>query len=468
MARVVIVGGGISGLALAYRLQQRVAALEIVVLEQQSRPGGKLWTERRDGFQVEVGPNGFLDTKPSTLALSRDLGLGDQLVVASEVAQRNRYLLLHGRLERLPNSSASLLRSGLLSWRGKLNLLLERFRGGQRETGDESIASFARRRAGSEVADVLADALVTGIYAGDPEQLSVRATFPRLVALEEEYGSIMKGIAASARRQRAEAAARGEPYQQPGRMWSFAEGLRLLAETLTAQLRTPPLLGVAARRLEAAPSPEAPHWIVHGEGQDRWPADVVVLTCPAYQQAAFLADLDPQLAGEISAIPYNSVAVVAMGYRRIDVPRPLDGFGFLAPQRSRADLLGAQWCSSIFPGRAPADAVLLRVLCGGWHRPDVVGWDDARLLASVRGELRKALNIVAHPIFHDIVRWERAIPQYFLGHLERVGRIEERTAGHAGLFLGGNSYRGVALNDCTEQATLLAENIARHLAGRAG
>jgi oxygen-dependent protoporphyrinogen oxidase len=203
---------------------------------------------------------------------------------------------------------------------------------------------------------------------------------------------------------------------------------------------------------------------VRGEGNDRWPADVVALTCPAYQQAAVLADFDRELAEQVGAIAYNRVAVVALGYRAADMPAALDGFGYLAPQRARRDLLGVQWCSSIFPDRAPAGCVLLRAMAGGWNRPEVAGWDDARLLDTVRAELRLALGVRTAPIFHQIIRWDRAIPQYHVGHPRRVATIEERAACHPGLFLGGNAYHGVALNDCTEQAELLAGRIARFLA----
>src|SRR5262249_38624160 len=162
-------------------------------------------------------------------------------------------------------------------------------------------------------------------------------------------------------------------------------------------------------------------------------------------------------------IPYNRVAVVALGYRRADVPIPLDGFGYIAPQRTRRDLLGVQWYSSIFPDRAPGDAVLLRALCGGWHRRGVGGWGDSPLLEALRAELRLAMRIEAAPIFHRIIRWEKAIPQYHVGHLDRVAWVEQRLTQHPGLFLGGNAYRGVALNDCTEQGEILAGQIQRYL-----
>jgi oxygen-dependent protoporphyrinogen oxidase len=461
MKRVVIVGAGISGLAVAYRLRQQQPAVEITVLEQNSRPGGTVWTEDCDGFRIEAGPNGFLDSKPSTLNLCHELGLEGELVEASDTAARNRFLFLDGRLRQLPNSLRSFLQSDLLSWRAKLGLFAERFRRKRTDPADESVDAFARRRAGAEVAAIFADALVTGIHAGDPKLLSLRAAFPRMAALEAEHGSILKGLARTARQRRAEAKARGEPYRRPGKLWSLRPGLRRLIEALTERLDRPPVLGVTVRRLRREPA----GWVVEGNGKEIWPADAVVLACPAYQQAAILADLDAALAERIGSIAYNRVAVVGLGYRRADVPHPLDGFGYIAPQNTRRDLLGVQWCSSTYPDRTPAGMVLLRALAGGWHRAEVAGWDDDRLLAAIRAELRLAMGITATPVLYHIVRWQRAIPQYHLGHLERVAAIQDRAAEHPGLFLGGNAYHGVALNDCTEQGDRIAGQAAHYLQG---
>lgn len=454
MPRVLIVGAGISGLALAFRLQQLAPRATVTVLEKSSRPGGAICTERRAGFLVEGGPNGFLDSKPSTLTLCRDLGLGDELVAASVESARNRYLFLDGRLRRLPSGLGSFITSDLLSWRGKLSLLLERFRRGEAPQ-DESIDAFARRRSSGEVADVFADALVTGIYAGDPKLLSMPACFPRVSGFERDAGSVIKGMARAAKQRRAAAQARGEAKRQPAGMWSCRGGLSTLIAALAAQLKRPPIYGVSIRRLSRGQS-----WSIEAAGMDSWSGDAIVLACPAYEQARLLAEVDAELALRISDIPYNQIAVVGLGFRRSDVPFAMDGFGFIAPQRTRRDVLGVQWCSSIFPQRAPDDAVLLRAMCGGWQRPEIVAWDDDRLLQSVRQELRLAMNITAAPIFHHIVRWQRAIPQYHVGHLERVAWIEQRAECHPGLFLAGNAYRGVAMNDCTEQAQIVAERVA--------
>jgi oxygen-dependent protoporphyrinogen oxidase len=464
MARVVIVGAGISGLSLAYRLNQLTPAAEVLVLEQDDRPGGTVWTEHRAGFTIELGPNGFIETKPSTLTLCKEIGLGGELLPASATSAKNRYLFLDEKLHLLPNSITSFLRSPLLTWRAKLRLLSERFRRPRPDTDPESIDAFVRRRAGPEAAQIFADAMVTGIFAGDPTLLSMRAAFPRLVAFEESDGSVIKGVVRAARERRAAAAERAEPYRPAGSMWSFRAGMRTLIEALAQKVPAPPILGVRVQRIERAiVDSQSAAWTVRGEGADRWHADAVVLTCPSYAQAGMVADLDAGLAAEIAGIAYNRIAVVALGYRQEDVPIKLDGFGFIAPQNTRRDILGVQWCSSIFPGRAPPGFVLLRAMCGGWNRPEIVGWDESRLLNAVRAELLTAMRIEAPPVFDHVARWDRAIPQYHLGHLKRVASIEARTKGHPGLFLSGNAYHGVALNDCTEQAEMLAGQVADYL-----
>jgi oxygen-dependent protoporphyrinogen oxidase len=455
MVRIAIVGGGISGLALAHALEQRLPDGEVQVLEAADRLGGSIQTREVAGFRIECGPNGFLDNKPSTLSLAERLDLKQELLPASEAAGKNRFLFLRGQLRKLPSGLFSFLFSSVLSWRSKWAILTERFRRAKPPAGEESVASFARRRTNAEVADTLADAFVTGIYAGDSAQLSIQAAFPRFATFEREHGSVLRGFSAAARARRASGQPRGR-----GKMWSFGRGLGLLVERLAGRLRTPPLTNVAVRTL--IPLLDGPGgYRVLGEGNDVWVVDRVVLACPAYRQAEILADLDPPLASEVAAIPYNRVAVVALAFGVRDIAMPLDGFGYLTPGRDRRDILGVQWCSSIFPGqRAPQGTVLLRALCGGWHRPELVDWPDDRLVAAVRAELAVTMKIQATPMFHHIIRWDRAIPQYHVGHLERLGRIDAALTRHPGLYLTGNAYRGVSMNDCVENAEALAERIA--------
>src|SRR5262245_2243493 len=458
--RVVIVGGGLSGLSLAFRLRERLPAAGITVIERSLRLGGPIYTVERDAFRVECGPHGIFDAKPSTIQLCQDLGLGERLIAASEASRKNRYLFLNGKLRALPGSLRSFITSPVLSWRAKISILTERYRKRPPDVpGDESVAEFARRRAGREVADVLADAMVTGIHAGDPELLSMAATFPRVAQFEREHDSVLRGFAAARRKRRQEAKARGET-PQPTQLWSFREGLHVLVDALRDRLGPALVSGIAVRRLGRSST----GWLVRADGRDAWEGDAVVLTAQAGEQATLVEKLDPELATEMRSIPYNRIAVVAVGYRQADVhARNLDGFGYIAPQNTRRDVLGVQWCSSIFPGRAPDGMVLCRALCGGWHRGEIVDWPDDRLVAAVRAELRLALGVTAEPTFVHVVRWPAAIPQYMVGHLDRVKRIEARVAAIPGLFVGGNAYHGVAMNDCTDQAVLLADRVAGYL-----
>jgi protoporphyrinogen/coproporphyrinogen III oxidase len=454
MPRVVVIGGGLSGLAAAFRIRQFLPGCELVVLESAARPGGNVWTERDRGFTFEFGPNGFLDSKSSTRDLCRDLGIESRLIPASEGSRKNRFLFLDGRLHKLPGSIPGLLRTPLLSLPAKLKLLTEPVRRRPRDLpADESIAAFATRRFGREVADTFIDALVTGIHGGDPATLSVAAAFPRLPKFERDHGSVIRGFLRASKEKRRAAEAAGLPNPGPPRMWSFHDGLRVLIDALAAavSVRT----GVSVRRIEKS----ADGWLVRGDGADAWPADAVVVTCPAHRQAELLADLDPALADEIAGIGSTPIAVTVVGYRRADVPHDLDGFGYIAPQRTRRDALGVQWCSSIFPDRAPPGCVTWRVLCGGVNRPDAMTWDDETLLRKVHAELAVTMGVTGEPIFHRIVRWPRAIPQYAIGHPDRVARIDALAAKHRGLMLGGNAFRGIAMNDCTEQAERIAEEL---------
>ncbi len=463
MPHVVVVGGGLTGLSVAFRLKQFAPKVSVAVLEPRAWPGGNIGTEEHDGFRVERGPNGFLDRTPAVPDLVRDLKLSDRLIAASEGSRQNRYLLLNNKLQKLPRGPVGLLTTSLLSLRGKWQLLTEPWRKATSATTDESIQEFVTRRAGKEAADIFADALVTGIHGGDPAMLSLAAAFPRLPVMEREAGSVIRGFlrAAKARKQEVkECERRGilPPVPTTMRMWSFREGLQVLVDTLASQLNGAVKCGAAVRSV--AESASVARWLLTGEDGRSWAADAVVLACPAHEQAAILQELDPVLAEEIGAIPYNRIAVVALGYRKADCPGAIDGFGYIAPQNTRRDVLGVQWCSSIFPGRAPEGYVLWRALCGGIHRAEQLDWDDDRLAKAVHEEIKLAMGVTGEPVFRRIVRLPRAIPQYVVGHLPRVARIDTLAAKHPGLFLAGNAFRGVAMADCVEQAGLIAVRVA--------
>jgi oxygen-dependent protoporphyrinogen oxidase len=242
-------------------------------------------------------------------------------------------------------------------------------------------------------------------------------------------------------------------------MWSFREGLQTLIDTLAERLGQSVVSGVGVRRIERSGA----GWRVRGNGTGAWDADAVVLTAPAYRQAELLEPVDATLAADVAAIPYNRIAVVALGYRDPDAPNRPDGFGYIAPQRTRRDVLGVQWCSQIYPGRAPPGCVLWRALCGGIHRGDVCDWNDDDLGRVVHTEMKHVMGVTGEPVFREIVRWPRAIPQYVVGHPDRLARIDARAADLPGLFLGGNAYRGIALNDCSRQGATIASRVAAYM-----
>lgn len=465
MPRVAIVGAGLTGLATAFWLQRRAPHLEVVLLEARDRPGGNVGTDEVHGYRVERGPNGFLDRTPALPRLVEELGLSDQRIPASRGSRRFRFLCLRGRLYRLPNGLLGLLATPLLSWRGKKDLLAELWRrppACSTAATDESVYDFVARRAGREVANLFADALVTGIQGGDPRQLSMAACFPRLVALEHQYGSIMRGLIWQARERRRQARLAGQPPPAPPQLWSFREGLQRLINALGQALGGSLRLGVAVQTLQLdMGNGPAPRWLLHCTGAPPIEADAVVLACPAYAQAELLAPLDATLAAEVAAIPYNRIAVVALGYRQVDCPQVPEGFGYIAPQSQRRDVLGVQWCSAIFPERAPVGMVLWRALCGGVHRGDILEWDDSALLRAVQREMALVLRVQAPPAFSRIIRYPRAIPQYVIGHLARLQRINTASQRWPHLFLSGNAYRGIALNDCAEEAERLTEELLR-------
>jgi oxygen-dependent protoporphyrinogen oxidase len=451
MRSVIVIGGGLAGLATAFRLGGGVG---VRVFEANGRAGGNLHTTASaDGFRVEWGPNGFLDGKPGVLQLCRDLGLGGQLVAASDGSRLNRFVYWNGAVQKLPGGPVGLLTTPLLSLRGKLSLLAEPLRRAARDTPAESVRAFATRRMGAEAARVFVDALVTGIHAADPEKLSVRAAFPRLVEFERTSGSVLRGALRASKQKKRDAATRGEA-SPPQRMWSFPGGLQTLVDRLRDVLGDKLTLGAAARKLERLPDGR---WRLTTDAGAH-DADAVVLACPAHEQAKLLADIDMSLASDLGDITSTPVAVVALGYRAADAPTP-DGFGYLAPQSLKRDALGVQWCSSIFPGRAPAGFVLWRALCGGAFRGDLLDLPDAELTRRIHAEMRATLKVTGEPVFTQVVKWPRAIPQYYLGHLERVERIDAAVARLPGLFVTGNAFKGVAMNDVAEQAALTAARV---------
>ena len=461
MTRIVVVGAGISGLAAAFEIRRLAAGagtnVEVVVLEEQDQVGGKVRTVRADGYLCETGVQAFLDNSPPTLELAEALGLGPRLRRAQEVAKK-RWIYSRGKLEELPMSPPRFLRSRLVSWPGKLRLALEPFARKRPAGVDETVAEFARRRLGDEALQVLVGPMVAGVFAGDPANLSVKSAFPKVVALEEKYGGLIRGMLAL-RRERG----RDVDAGPGGTLTSFDEGMATPCVSLARSLGDAVRLKTPVRALERR---GAGLRLLLGDGHSD--ADAVVLAVPAYVQARLLGPLDPDCAGLLDRVPYPPLAVACLGFRREDVGHPLDGFGFLVPRREPLRLLGALFESTLFEGRAPAGHVLIRAMVGGATNPELCALDDTTLLTLLEKELGGVLGLKARPVFSRIWRHEQAIPQYTVGHGDRVTELEARAAKAGPIIVGGSAYRGISLNDCVRNARTVAEQALARLAPAAG
>jgi len=441
--RLVVVGGGLAGLTTAYLATRAHPAPDVVVLEAEPAPGGKARSSVEGGFTFDWGPNGFLANVPDTLALAVDLGLQGRLRPAAEAAAR-RYLYRDGGLRPLPTSPGSFLRSELLSPPGKLRALAEPLLG-RRRRREESVHDFVARHFGHEAARVFAGVFVAGITAGDARELSLDALFPRLRLLEASHGSLLRGMAAARR-----AAGPGGP---DGRLTTLDGGVQTLVDALAAalgpRLRTRSRVVALTERGRPGEGPLTLRLSDGGEVE----ADAVALATPAFVAAELLAAGAPDAAVGLAGIRYADVAVVALGYDRIDVPRILDGFGFLVPRGEGVRALGVLWSSATFPDQAPPGKVALRVIGGGTLDPGFATLDDDALLASVRRDLERTMGIVADPEARRIVRWPRGIPQFTLGHAARVDAARRALAARwPRVALVGNYLSGVGVNDVVREA----------------
>jgi oxygen-dependent protoporphyrinogen oxidase len=448
------VGAGIAGLVCAHRLVTALGdAAEIVVLEASDRGGGLVRSEHIDGFLCESGPNGFLDNAPATLALVDELHLREHLVSSQEGARR-RFVFRNGRLRLLPISPGAFLTSDVLSARAKLRIAREPF-APRRPEGDETVHAFAARRLGREAADILVDPMVSGIFAGDARQLSLRAAFPKIWELEEQHGGLFRALVARRRKRRQS----GAPVESPlGRLTSFAAGMETLSRALVTRLGHRVRLHAPVSMV--TPNPQTVRsWRIALESGETLVADQVVLTPPPPVTAALVRPLDREVSDALLQIPLAPIVVLALGFESATLGHSLDGFGFLVPRGQGPRILGALWESSVFPGRAEPGRALIRVMAGGMHDPAFCDLTDEQMLEAVRRDLRTTMGITAEPGMVRIIRHRAGIPQYAVGHLDRLARIDAGIARFPGLHLAGHAFRGVGINAVIADAAALAARI---------
>jgi oxygen-dependent protoporphyrinogen oxidase len=451
-AGIAIIGGGISGLSAAWALQKR--RVPYLLLEAGPSLGGVIRTETRDGFLLEGGPDSILAQKPEGVALCRELGLGERLIPTNP--ERRAVYILHrqalhplpeGMMLAVPTKILPFARSGLFSWPGKLRMGLDLVRPGRQENGDESIASFLRRRFGQEAVDRLGEPLLAGIHAGDPERLSILATFPRFRDLEAKHGSLVRGMWAAPRPK----AEPGAP--PPAAFYSLRGGLRELVDALIDVLDPQSIRTGAVVRALAR---DDAGFTIGLEAGETVHADSVIVAAPGPKIAPALEGLLPDVARTLSTVPFASSATVLLGYRREDVAHPLDGYGMVVPQTEGLRTTALSFVSTKFAHRAPEGHVLLRGFLGGVRDGEVLSLSDEEMVEAVRRDMTSVLGLRGEPVLTRVFRWPGGTPQLEVGHLERMRTVERAVGEVPGLHLTGAGIWSTGIPDSVADATRVA------------
>ncbi|MEO2067885.1 MAG: protoporphyrinogen oxidase [Desulfurobacteriaceae bacterium] len=446
--KVAVIGAGISGLATAFYLKR--SGVPVKVFEKEKTVGGKMRTVYEDGFIIETGPNGFLDGKPHTLNLVKALGIEDKLYRSSNKA-RKRFIYTNGRLVRLPENPIAFLASYLLSWKGKLRLLSEFLVPPKKEDIDESLSQFAKRRIGEEALEKLLDPMVAGIFAGDSDRLSLKASFPAIYYLEKKYGGLIKGLIAKMKEAEKKGKAASGPAGPGGVLTSFKGGVKDLIDSLEKALEDSILKGVEVLEVSKDKSGWKVKYRANGSTASET-FDYLVLSTPSYVSGKLLENVDKELSTLLKSIEYSPISVIAFGFEKRGLGHDLDGFGFLIPRNEKRKILGCLWDSSVFPNRAPEGKALLRVMIGGARQPELALLSKDELVKIALKELRRIMKIRHYPEKIKVFKHEKGIPHYTVGHAEKVERIFKLAKSVGNLFLCNNAYKGVGVNDCTKAA----------------
>lgn len=456
--RIAIVGGGISGLAAAHRLIELCDnSVEITLLEASARLGGTIHTEHRDGFLLERGPDSFISEKPEGLALAKRLGLESRLIQTNE-RHRRSFIVRNGRLRAVPDGFQLLapsriwpfISTDIFSLAGKIRMAADLVLPRRNGQNDESLASFVRRRLGREALERMAQPMVGGIYTADPETLSLRATLPRFLDMERNHRSVILAML----RQGPKRGTSGARYSL---FLSFDKGMQVLVDALqnlvpNVRLNT---------RVEAIQKSND-GWTIRTNTGESLEVDAICLAVPAHAAAGLLANTNQRLATQLNEIKYASTATINFAYPRSAIRHPLNGFGFVVPFIENRSVIACTFSSVKFNHRAPEDHVLLRAFAGGALQPEIFASPD--LETRIEAELRTLLNIDRKPLFAEVAKWERSMPQYEVGHLDRVEAIEEEVKTLPNLALAGNSYRGAGIPDCIRSGAAAAEQIVNFAA----
>jgi len=457
--KIVVVGGGISGLAAAHRLLELDQSTQVILIEASERLGGTIRTTHRDGFLLERGPDSFISEKPQALALAKRLGLESRLIETNEKCRRS-FIVRNGRLRPVPEGFQLLapsriwpfIASDIFTLTGKLRMAADLFlpRKGTNGISDESLASFVRRRLGQEALERMAQPMVGGIYTADPETLSLRATLPRFLDMEREHRSLIIAMLRQGR-----ATKRGTSGARYSLFLSFDRGMQVLVDALSP-IKVDMRLNTRVEGLRQ----DGSTWAIATNTGEQIQADAICLAVPAYIAASLLSDTDQALAHKLRQIKYASTATINFAYRRAAIAHPLNGFGFVVPFVEKRSLIACTFSSVKFSGRAPDQHVLLRAFAGGALQPEIFALAETELAKRVEADLRDLLGISEPPLFVEVAKWERSMPQYEVGHLDRIKEIENSLHELPGITLAGNAYHGAGIPDCIRSGEAAAEFLA--------
>ena len=478
MKRIAIIGGGISGLAAAHRLielsKTTQQPIKITILESSSRLGGTIQTEDREGFLLERGPDSFISEKPEAVALAQRLKIDSQLIETNNQHRRS-FIIRNGKLRPVPEGFQLLapsrfwpfISTDIFSMLGKLRMSADLLlpRKSVNGNSDESLASFVRRRLGQQALERMAQPMVGGIYTADPEVLSLRATLPRFLDMERDHRSLILGMWRKGRANKNQTGVSGARYSL---FLSFDRGMKVLVDALEKNIANLAETGLAETEVRLNTSVSgvehgANGWILRTSSGIVSEFDAVCIATPSYGAAKLLSETAPQLAEKLRQIRFASTATINLAYRRSDISHKLDGFGFVVPFVEKRSVIACTFSSIKFQGRAPEDHVLLRAFVGGALQPELLSLADGEITRRVEEDLQELLGITGKPLFGEVSRWMNSMPQYEVGHLDRVAEIENALEQFPGLVLAGNSYRGAGIPDCIRSGEAAAQSLIERI-----
>jgi len=442
--KVIILGAGISGLTTAFWLKKN--NFDFVILEKENHVGGSMQTIQKDGFQIDFGPNSGLETTPLIRQIVDEIGFNDQMVYASKSSNK-RFILRNNELHVLPTSPSAFLKTKLFSTKAKLRLFAEPFIGKSDDGYYQSMSDFVRRRLGQEFLDYAIDPFVSGVFAGDPNKLSVKSAFPKLYRLEEVYGGLIKGMIKGAKERKQ----RAEQSKQSAKMFSFNNGMQSFAVAISNTMNDKIMLNAIVQKVEKYNDKWKVIYSINTESKEMI-VDAVISTIPVYAATKLFSSIDKEFQNHASEIYYPPVMVLYLGYKKENIKTPLDGFGYLIPSKEQKKYLGAIWSSSIFPNRCKEDKAAFTLFVGGARAPHLFEMENQKLIDIILSEFHSTMKINSDPILLDYKLWQKAIPQYNIGYIEHENYFDKFEQENSGIILSGNYRGGISVGDCVKNS----------------